>query len=118
MSTDSQVNVFERNTHSSVREERPESALLAHDTDRPPTPPSFMSGQNQGIAALPLQLDVSVPIPEFRVLDLLSLTKGTVLESNWPPDEDVPVWCGGAQLLWAEFEVIDDILAVRVTRVS
>jgi flagellar motor switch/type III secretory pathway protein FliN len=69
------------------------------------------------LAALPLQLDISVPIPNFRVRDLLALDKGSVFETSWSYTEDVPVWCGGAQLLWTEFEVVDDVLSVRVTRV-
>jgi flagellar motor switch/type III secretory pathway protein FliN len=70
------------------------------------------------LAGLPLQLDVTIPIPLFRVEDLLGLEKGTVLESSWPHTDDVPVWCGGSQLAWTEFEVVDDKLAVRVTRIS
>ncbi|WP_229741304.1 FliM/FliN family flagellar motor C-terminal domain-containing protein [Silvibacterium dinghuense] len=66
---------------------------------------------------LPMQLDVAVPIRGFRVRDLLHLEKGTVIASEWPHDEDLPIWCGGAQLVWTEFEVVDDVLAVRVTRV-
>jgi hypothetical protein len=69
-------------------------------------------------AGLPLQLDVTVPIPSFRVDDLLALEKGAVLESQWPHTEDVPVWCGGTQLAWTEFEVVEQKLAVRLTRVS
>jgi flagellar motor switch/type III secretory pathway protein FliN len=73
--------------------------------------------QNAALAGLPLQLDVSVPIPNFRIRHLLALEKGAVLETAWPYAEDVPIWCGGAQLTWTEFEVVDDVLAVRVTRV-
>lgn len=70
------------------------------------------------LASLPMQLDVMIPLPEFRVHHLLALEQGAVIESNWMHTEDVPVWCGGAQLVWAEFEVIDQLLAVRVTRVG
>jgi flagellar motor switch/type III secretory pathway protein FliN len=70
------------------------------------------------LAGLPMQLDVTIPIPAFRVQDLLALEKGAVLESRWPHAEDVPVWCGGVQLVWTEFEVIDQKLAVRVTRLG
>lgn len=64
-----------------------------------------------------MQLDVTIPIPGFRVQDLLALEKGSVLETRWPQADDVPVWCGGVQLVWTEFEVIDRKLAVRVTRI-
>ena len=70
------------------------------------------------LAGLPLLLDVTIPIRSFRVGDLLTLEKGTVLETDWLHTEDVPVWCGGSQLAWTEFEVMEDKLAVRVTRIS
>jgi flagellar motor switch protein FliN/FliY len=65
-----------------------------------------------------MQLDVTVPIPSFRVENLIALEKGAVLESHWHHADDVPLWCGGAQLAWAEFEVVDRKLAVRLTRIS
>ncbi|HET6933577.1 MAG TPA: FliM/FliN family flagellar motor C-terminal domain-containing protein [Candidatus Angelobacter sp.] len=70
------------------------------------------------LAGLPMQLDVMIPVPSFRVQDLLSIEEGTVLETGWPYTDDVPVWCGGSQLVWSEFEVIDEKLAVRVTRLG
>lgn len=67
-------------------------------------------------ARLPLQLDLRVPLPSFRVQNLLSLEKGQVIESAWPHSEDLPLWSGDVHLVWTEFEVIDQKLAVRVTR--
>lgn len=68
------------------------------------------------IAALPVQVDVRVPLPNFRVADLLSLTAGTVVNSEWASSEDTPLCCGEVHLVWTEFEVVDQTLAVRVTR--
>ena len=70
------------------------------------------------LAGLPMQFDVTIPIPSFRVQDLLALEKDAVLERRWPHAEDVPVWCGGVQLVWTEFEVVGQKLAVRVTRLT
>lgn len=70
------------------------------------------------LSGLPMQLDVTVPVPQFRVEDLLALEKGVVIESRWSHADDVPVWCGGAQLVWTEFEVLGQKLAVRVTRLG
>src|SRR5215472_10373309 len=67
-------------------------------------------------ARLRLQLDLCVPLPSFRVQNLLSLEKGQVIESAWPHTEDLPLWSGGVHLVWTEFEVVDQKLAVRVTR--
>lgn len=83
-----------------------------------PHPATKPLAEGSPLAGLPMQLDVTIPIPSFRVQDLLALEKGAVLESRWPHAEDVPVWCGGVQLVWTEFEVVDQKLAVRVTRLG
>jgi flagellar motor switch/type III secretory pathway protein FliN len=72
--------------------------------------------QLERIADLPVQLDVCVPLPNFRVSDLLGLAPGRVVPSAWPGTDDVPLRCGDVQLVWTEFEVVDQALAVRVTR--
>lgn len=96
----------------------PGSALLhAQESDRVPDTPRADPSRNPALGTLPLHLNVSVPVPNFRVRQLLALDKGAVFETNWPHGEDVPVWCGGAQLVWTEFEVVENVLAVRVTRV-
>lgn len=74
--------------------------------------------ESSPLAALPMQLDVTIPVPKFRVQDLLALEKGAVLDTRWLHTEDVPVWCGGAQLVWTEFEVVEQKIAVRVTRLA
>ncbi len=70
------------------------------------------------VARLPVELDVVVPIREFRVRHLLVLAPGQVIESSWRHGEDVPLAAGDVQLAWSEFEVIDAQLAVRVTRLA
>jgi flagellar motor switch/type III secretory pathway protein FliN len=99
-------------------EETMPSLQLRPDSSHTHELPSASLSPDSPLSALPLQLDVTVPIPSFRVRDLLTLDKGAVLESEWPHSEDVPVWCGGVQLVWTEFEVVDEKLAVRVTRVG
>lgn len=65
---------------------------------------------------IPIELDVAVPIKRFRVRNLISLAAGTVIESEWTEGADMPLGARGAQLAWSEFEVIDQKLAVRITR--
>jgi len=67
---------------------------------------------------LPMQLDVLVKVRSMRVQDLLALERGTVVETVHEHSQDVPVHCGGALLMWAEFEVADQNLAVRITRLA
>jgi flagellar motor switch protein FliN len=68
------------------------------------------------IARIPIEADVAVPIRNFRVRNLLTLQQGYVVESLWLQGEDLPIAAPGAQLAWSEFEVIDQKLAVRITR--
>ena len=68
------------------------------------------------LARLPVELDVAVPVREFRVRDLLNLAAGQVIETQWSHGEDMPLASGAVQLAWSEFEVVDSQLAVRLTR--
>lgn len=70
------------------------------------------------VGRLPVELDVSVPVRNFRVRNLLALEPSDLIESVWGHGEDVPLAAGRVQLAWSEFEVIDTQLAVRVTRLA
>jgi flagellar motor switch/type III secretory pathway protein FliN len=70
------------------------------------------------IVLLPVELDVAVPVRNFRVRNLLALAPGQLIESQWGNGEDVPLASGDVQLAWSEFEVIDTQLAVRITRLA
>lgn len=67
-------------------------------------------------ARLPVEVDVAIPLRDFRVRNLLALAPGMVVESQWVHGEDVPVGSRDVQLAWSEFEVVDTRLAVRLTR--
>lgn len=68
------------------------------------------------VARLPVEVDVVVPVREFRVRHLLALEPGELIESQWSYGEDVPLAAGDVQLAWSEFEVLDNQIAVRITR--
>jgi flagellar motor switch/type III secretory pathway protein FliN len=70
------------------------------------------------VALLPVELDVAVPVRDFRVRNLLALEAGQLIESQWGHGEDVPLASGEVQLAWSEFEVVESQLAVRVTRLA
>ena len=70
------------------------------------------------IRRLPVELDVAVPVRDFRVRNLLALEPGQLIESGWGHGEDVPLAAGDVQLAWSEFEVVDTELAVRITRLA
>jgi flagellar motor switch/type III secretory pathway protein FliN len=70
------------------------------------------------VAQLPVELEVAVPVRDFRVRNLLSLEPGQVIETQWAHGEDMPLSAGDVQLAWSEFEVVDTQLAVRLTRLA
>lgn len=70
------------------------------------------------IGRLPVELEVTVPVRNFRVRNLVALEKGAVIESQWRHGEDMPLSAGAVQLAWTEFEVVEARLAVRITRLA
>lgn len=77
--------------------------------------PSLVLGR---AAQIPVELDVAIPVREFRVRNLLALEPGQLIETRWASGEDMPLASGQVQLAWSEFEVQDKDLAVRITRLA
>ena len=67
---------------------------------------------------IPIEIDVAVPVRNFRVRNLLALTTGQLIETQWLDGADLPLAARGAQLAWVEFEVIEQKLAVRIARLA
>jgi len=64
------------------------------------------------------QFTVELPLPGFRVADLLQLRPGSVIASRWQVGNDVPLRINGALIGWSEFEVVGSRLAVRLTELA
>jgi flagellar motor switch protein FliN/FliY len=67
---------------------------------------------------LPCLLTVDLAVRKFSVRDLLQLEPGTVLESVNASGSDVPVIVNTQLIGWAEFEVVGQRLAVRLTELA
>jgi len=80
------------------------------------TPEGALIKLTEPVAQLPVEMEVAVPVRDFRVRNLLNLEPGQVIETQWAHGEDMPLVCGDVQLAWSEFEVVDTQLAVRLTR--
>jgi flagellar motor switch/type III secretory pathway protein FliN len=98
--------------------EEGESALVASSDAIEPAEETGLVERRSVEARLPVQLDVGIPIRDFRLRNLLLLEPGSLIESQWAPGEDVPVSSGEVQVAWSEFEVVDTQLAVRLTRLT
>lgn len=72
----------------------------------------------QTLSQMRMTLRAEVPLSRFRVRDLLGLAEGQVFGTISPDTEDVPVRIGNVHLGWSEFEVVDQRMALRVTRLE
>jgi len=64
---------------------------------------------------LPFTLSLELPVVRFTVGDLLTLTKGSIVETACHHTSDVPLRVNRLLIGWTEFEVIGDRIAVRIT---
>lgn len=67
---------------------------------------------------LPCDLTVDLSIPKVTVGDVLRLDLQSLINTKWNQNADVPIRINGHLIAWAEFEVVGDRLAVRVTRLA
>lgn len=70
------------------------------------------------LARLPLRLTAGIPLTRFKVRDLLALAEGQTISSAWTSTDDVPLRIGSVQLGWSEFEVVEQKMAVRLTKLA
>ena len=64
------------------------------------------------------ELTVDLPIPGFKIAELLKLKKGSIVNAHWRVGHDVPLRLNGAAIGWIEFEVVGRHLAVRLTELA
>jgi flagellar motor switch/type III secretory pathway protein FliN len=81
---------------------------LADDTLSPSDP-------LDSIPWLPCTLSLELPVVRFTIGDLLTLAKGSIVETACHHTSDVPLRVNQLLIGWTEFEVIGDRLAVRIT---
>ena len=67
---------------------------------------------------IPMRLSAAIPLPGFRVRDLVGLKPGLTVASAWLCSDDVPLKIGSVQLSWSEFEVVEQRMAIRLTRLA
>jgi len=67
---------------------------------------------------LPCTLALDLPVVNFTVGDLLSLAKGSIVETAYHQSSDLPLRVNGQLVGWTEFEVVGERLAVRLTDLS
>lgn len=72
----------------------------------------------KSVLGLPCELSVELPLPNFRVADLMKLRAGSVIDTGWHLGQDIPWRINGTLIGWSEFEVVNHRLAVRLTELA
>jgi flagellar motor switch/type III secretory pathway protein FliN len=70
------------------------------------------------VLGLPCEFIVDLPVPGFKIADLLKLRAGAVINAHWRVGQDVPMRLNGTLVGWGEFEVMGNSLAVRLTELA
>jgi len=70
------------------------------------------------VGVLPCLLSVDLRPKRFTVRDLLQLEPGAIVESGNANGADVPLIANAQLIGWAEFEVVGQKLAVRITGIA
>ncbi len=87
-------------------------------TDSPQIPAHAPNEMWEEVAWLPCTLSVELSVSRFTVRDLLQLSVNSVLDARWSKSADVPLRANAELIGWAEFEVVGERLAVRITELA
>jgi flagellar motor switch/type III secretory pathway protein FliN len=91
--------------------EKPVKPSPASERPQEPDPGEFLPW-------LPCTLALDIPVINFTVRDLMTLAKGSIVETSYHQSSDLPLRVNGQLVGWTEFEVVGDRLAVRLTDLS
>ncbi len=72
----------------------------------------------QRVMDLKCALSIEIPLPGLKICNWLTLQRDTVIDAHWPVGSDVPLRANGVVIAWAEFDVVGDRLAVRLTELA
>lgn len=70
------------------------------------------------VLGLGCDLTVDLPMPDFKIADLLKLRQGSIVNAHWRVGRDVPLCLNGTRIGWVEFEVVSGNLALRLTELA
>jgi len=98
------------------------AAISAEKASPPPSPEAEREAQAElrwkPVGALACELTVDLPLPDFKIADLLKLRQGSVVGARLRVGHDVPLRLNGGLIGWIEFELVGEHLAVRLTELA
>ena len=79
---------------------------------------SEFEAQWNPVIGLSCELTVELPLPDFKIADLLKLGEGSVIDAHWRLGRDAPLRLNATLIGWIEFEAMGDNLAARLTELA
>ncbi|QHS51149.1 FliM/FliN family flagellar motor switch protein [Edaphobacter sp. 12200R-103] len=70
------------------------------------------------VSQMTVLTSAAIPVAGFKIRDLVHLQAGQIVESAWAHTEDIPLNAARVHVAWSEFEVVDQNLMVRLTRLA
>lgn len=111
--------------HSGVRAYRKGAQGMASTTSVPLAGKSFPSEDKltnsrvktpeELVPWLACTLALDIPVLAFTVESLFKLGPGSLVRTSFHQSSDIPLQVNGVAMAWAEFEVVGDSLAARIT---
>jgi flagellar motor switch protein FliN/FliY len=68
------------------------------------------------VSRMTVLTSAAIPVAGFKVRNLVHLQVGQIVESAWAHTEDIPLHAARVHVAWSEFEVVDQNLMIRLTR--
>lgn len=90
---------------------------MATATTTPPVATSALPAAADALATflhIPAPITVESPIVSLTVRALFRLEKGSIVATSQPAGANIPVHVAATLIAWAEFQVFDEKLAVRL----
>ena len=78
-------------------------------------PPSKTEERWSHVLELSCRLTVEIPLPGFKIRDLMALAVRGIVDTHWRAGLDVPLRVNGELIGWCEFELVGNRLGVRIT---
>ena|ERR1700724_3407750 len=94
-----------------------DSAAVLEASEKPPGP-ALLVDPWAGLLLVPTMVSAEVTVVALTVRELFRLEKGSIVSTAQVSGANIPLHVGGRLVAWGEFQVVGDLLAVRVAELA
>jgi flagellar motor switch/type III secretory pathway protein FliN len=96
---------------------QPDSAAVLELSEKP-LGPALLVDPWDGLLHVPTMVSAEVEVVGLTVRELFRLEKGSIVSTAQVSGANIPLYVGGRLVAWGEFQVVGDLLAVRVAELA